>query len=96
MPQVCAQKKEQGPTARSIGGEIVLPGIGAARGWDGLSALHFVLASRPGALPQAGMGTRLWRCNRKRIQQSDQIGSDFDKAVKQLPPPKSKKRGGKK
>jgi hypothetical protein len=32
----------------------------------------------------------------KQIEQADQTGSDFDKAIKQLPPPKRKKGGGKK
>jgi hypothetical protein len=31
----------------------------------------------------------------KQIAQADQGGSDFDKAIKKLPPPKRKKRGGK-
>jgi hypothetical protein len=34
--------------------------------------------------------------HRQQIQQADQAGSDFDKAVKQLPPPPKRKRGGKK
>ena len=35
--------------------------------------------------------------NRQRIQQFDQAGGDFEKAIKQLPPPlKPKKKGGKK
>jgi hypothetical protein len=34
--------------------------------------------------------------NAKQIAQADQAGSDFDKAVKKLPPPKPKKKGGKK
>jgi hypothetical protein len=37
------------------------------------------------------------RFNRKRIQQADAAGGEFEKAIKQLPPlPKPKKRGGKK
>jgi hypothetical protein len=34
--------------------------------------------------------------HRKQIQQADQAGGDFDKAIKQLPPPPKRKRGGKK
>jgi hypothetical protein len=34
--------------------------------------------------------------HRKQIQQADQSGGDFDKAIKQLPPPPKRKRGGKK
>jgi len=34
--------------------------------------------------------------HRKRIQQSDAAASDFDKAVKQLPPPPKRKKGGRK
>jgi len=34
--------------------------------------------------------------NRKRIQQSDAAGGDFDKAIQQLPPPPKQKRSGKK
>jgi len=35
--------------------------------------------------------------NRQRIQQSDATGGDFEKAIQQLlPPPKPKKKGGKK
>jgi len=34
--------------------------------------------------------------NAKQLAQADQTGSDFDKAIKQLPPPKPKKKGGKK
>lgn len=34
--------------------------------------------------------------HRQQIEQADQAGSDFDKAVKQLPPPPKRKRGGKK
>jgi len=33
---------------------------------------------------------------RKQIQQADQAGGDFDKAIKQLPPPPKRKSGGKK
>jgi hypothetical protein len=32
----------------------------------------------------------------KQIAQADQAGSDFDKAIKQLPPPPKRKRGGEK
>jgi hypothetical protein len=38
-------------------------------------------------------------CNRihhKQIEQADQAGGDFDKAIKQLPPPPKRKRGGRK
>ena len=34
--------------------------------------------------------------HRKQIQQADQAGGDFDKAIKQLPPPSKRKKGGKK
>jgi hypothetical protein len=34
--------------------------------------------------------------HRKQIQQADQAGGDFDKAIKQLPPPPKRKRRGKK
>jgi hypothetical protein len=34
--------------------------------------------------------------HRKQIQQADQAGDDFDKAIKQLPPPTKRKKGGKK
>jgi len=34
--------------------------------------------------------------HRQQIRQADQAESDFDKAVKQLPPPPKRKRGGKK
>ena len=34
--------------------------------------------------------------NRKRIQQSDQAGGDFEKAIKQLPPPPKPKTKGRK
>jgi hypothetical protein len=34
--------------------------------------------------------------HRKQIQQADQAGGDFDKAIKQLPPPPKRKKGGKK
>jgi hypothetical protein len=33
---------------------------------------------------------------RKQVQQSDQAGGDFDKAIQQLPPPPKPKKGGKK
>ena len=59
-PQVHGHQTEQGPTARSITGGFGLPHDVAPRGWDGLSALGFVFASVPGALPQAGMGAHLW------------------------------------
>ena len=59
-PQVSVHKIYRGPTARPISGGFVLPGVGAARGWDGLSALGFILAFVPGALPQAGMAAHLW------------------------------------
>jgi hypothetical protein len=36
------------------------------------------------------------RFSQKRIQQADVAGSDFDKAIKQLPPAPKRKRGGKK
>ena len=59
-PQVHVHPFHQGPTARPITGEFGLPHDVAPRGWDGLSALGFVFASVPGALPQAGMGAHLW------------------------------------
>ncbi len=34
--------------------------------------------------------------HREQIAQADQAGSDFDKAIKQLPPPPKRKKGGKK
>jgi hypothetical protein len=34
--------------------------------------------------------------HRKQIQQADQAGSDFDMAIKQLPPPSRRKKGGQK
>jgi hypothetical protein len=34
--------------------------------------------------------------HRKQIQESDQAGGDFDKAIQQLPPPPKRKKGGKK
>ncbi|MFH0907382.1 MAG: virulence RhuM family protein [bacterium] len=34
--------------------------------------------------------------HRKQIAQADQAGGDFDKAIKQLPPPPKRKKGGKK
>jgi hypothetical protein len=34
--------------------------------------------------------------HRKQIQQADQAGGDFDQAIKQLPPPSKRKKGGKK
>ena len=34
--------------------------------------------------------------NRQRVKQADQTGGDFDQAIKQLPPPPKRKRGGKK
>jgi hypothetical protein len=34
--------------------------------------------------------------HRKQIHQADQAGGDFDQAIKQLPPPPKRKRGGKK
>jgi hypothetical protein len=34
--------------------------------------------------------------HRKQIHQADQAGGDFDKAIKQLPPPSNRKKGGKK
>jgi hypothetical protein len=34
--------------------------------------------------------------HRQQIPQADQAGSDFDKAIKQLPPPPKRKKGGKK
>jgi len=34
--------------------------------------------------------------HRQQIQQADQAGGDFDKAIKQLPPPPKRKKGGKK
>jgi hypothetical protein len=36
--------------------------------WRGLSALMILVARRPGALPQAGMGTRLWRSLHRAIE----------------------------
>ena len=33
---------------------------------------------------------------KKQIEQADQAGGDFDKAIKQLPPTPKRKRGGKK
>ena len=59
-PLVHVRQMEQGPTARSITGGVDSSRGVAARGWDGLSALGFVLAFVPGALPQAGMGAHLW------------------------------------
>lgn len=59
-PQGCVRSFHQGPTARPIGGETDSTFVVAARGWDGLSALGFVWASFPGALPQAGMAAHLW------------------------------------
>lgn len=41
--------------------------------------------------------TEYEKFNQKRIQKTDQAGGDFEKAIKQLPPPpKPKKKGGKK
>jgi hypothetical protein len=34
--------------------------------------------------------------HRKQIKQADEAGGDFDKAIKQLPPPPKRKTGGKK
>lgn len=34
--------------------------------------------------------------HRRQIQQTDQAGSDFDKAIQQLPPPPKRKKGRKK
>ncbi len=59
-PQVGVHPFHQGPTARPIGGGFNSSHGIAPRGWDGLSALGFALASVPGALPQAGMGAHLW------------------------------------
>ena len=36
------------------------------------------------------------RFHRKQIHQADQAGGDFDKAIKQLPPPPNRRKGGKK
>ena len=32
--------------------------------------------------------------HRNQIQQADQAGGDFDKAIKELPPPSKRKKGG--
>jgi len=34
--------------------------------------------------------------HRQQIQQTDQAGGDFDKAIQQLPPPPKRKKRGKK
>ncbi len=34
--------------------------------------------------------------HRQQIKQADQAGGDFDKAIKQLPPPPKRKKGSKK
>jgi hypothetical protein len=40
--------------------------------------------------------TEYEKFHREQIAQADQAGSDFDKAIKQLPPPPKRKKGGKK
>ena len=41
-------------------------------------------------------GQEYQKFRRKQIEQADQSGSDFDKAIQQLPPPSKRKKGGKK
>ena len=36
--------------------------------WDGLSALGYLFATNPGALPQAGMGSGLWPSTHRTIE----------------------------
>ena len=59
-PQVYVQPFQQGPTARPITGGFGLPRDVAPLGWGGPSALGFVWAFFPGALPHAGMASHLW------------------------------------
>ncbi len=74
-PQVHVHQMEQGPSARPITGGFDSSHGVAPRGWDGPSALGFVWASFPGALPQAGMGAHLWCLGKARALEQTIVGS---------------------
>jgi hypothetical protein len=70
-PQLNVHPSQPGLKARPIAGGCGSERGLAPQGWDGPSALHFVVPIIPGALPQAGMGAHLWCWERGPARQSE-------------------------